>query len=109
MNSKARPSHRSASRCRKTKSISPEVKKEVERAIQKGTSLVQASLEHLETAERSWDKFVNEGGHVIGGYPTAQLVVTRTNFNRLAFEVYASAVGSWRIDLCVVGALCEDQ
>ena len=44
--------------------------------MQKGTALVAASIERLETAERSWDKFVEEGGHVIDGYPTEELVLT---------------------------------
>ena len=34
---------------------------------------------------------------------------SRTNFNLVAFEVYASAMSAWRIDMCVVGALCRDQ
>jgi hypothetical protein len=45
-------------------------------AIKAGTGLVQASLEHLDEAERSWDKFVAEYGY---GSPTAtvQLAVKR--------------------------------
>ena len=34
---------------------------------------------------------------------------SRTNFNLVAFEMYASAMSAWRIELCVVGALCQDQ
>ena len=56
--------------------MSAAVKKEVARAMQKGTALVAASVERLETAERSWDKFVKEGGHKIDGYPSTELVVT---------------------------------
>ena len=56
--------------------VSAAVQKEVSRAMKKGTALVAASIEHLETAERSWDKFVEDGGHTIDGYPTAELVVT---------------------------------
>jgi hypothetical protein len=32
------------------------IEAEVERSMQKGTTLVQAAIEHLETAERLWDK-----------------------------------------------------
>ena len=46
------------------------IDKEVERAMKAGTGLVQAALEHLDTAERSWDRFVEQGGHVIDGYPS---------------------------------------
>jgi hypothetical protein len=56
--------------------VDPAVQKEVARAMQRGTALVAASLERLETAERSWDKYLQEGGHVIKGYPTAEQVVT---------------------------------
>ena len=35
-----------------------EVRTEVAKAMQVGSALVQASLEHLQTAERSWDKWV---------------------------------------------------
>ena len=35
-----------------------EVRTEVAKAMQDGSALVQASLEHLQTAERSWDKWV---------------------------------------------------
>jgi hypothetical protein len=64
------------SHVRKAGKVAPAVQKEVERAMKKGTALVAASIERLETAERSWDKFVEEGGHAIDGYPTAELVVT---------------------------------
>ncbi|EOD38198.1 hypothetical protein EMIHUDRAFT_98068 [Emiliania huxleyi CCMP1516] len=46
------------------------VEEEVARAMQQGNGLVQATLEHLETAERSWDRFVELGGEVIDGYPS---------------------------------------
>ena len=36
------------------------ISREVDRSLKKGTSLVQAAIEHLETAERLWDKFVEE-------------------------------------------------
>ena len=36
----------------------------------------QASLEHLETAERSWDKWVAEHGVVIKNYPTEVQVLS---------------------------------
>ena len=64
------------SRSAKSGKVSADVKKEVARAMKKGSALVQATLERVQTAERSWDKFVKEGGHVIRGYPTAELVVT---------------------------------
>ena len=47
----------------KSGKVAADVRKEVARAMKAGTALVQASLERLETAERSWDKFVKEGGH----------------------------------------------
>ena len=52
------------------------IAKEVERSMKKGTSLVQAALEHLQTAERLWDKWVAESGTSIDGYPTPVQVVT---------------------------------
>ena len=48
---------------------------EEEVAMQQGNGLVQATLEHLETAERSWDRFVELGGEVIDGYPSEVQVV----------------------------------
>ena len=51
------------------------VEEEVARAMQQGNGLVQATLEHLETAERSWDRFVELGGEVIDGYPSEVQVV----------------------------------
>lgn len=53
-----------------SKGVSDEVKQDVARAMQAGSALVQASLEHLETAERSWDKWVAEHAIVIKKYPT---------------------------------------
>ena len=44
------------------KGISAQVRQDVAKAMQAGSALVQASLEHLETAERSWDKWVREHG-----------------------------------------------
>ena len=43
---------------------------EVKRSLAKGTALVQlqAAVEHLETAERSWDKFIADGKRKIKGY-----------------------------------------
>lgn len=52
------------------------IAKEVARARKQGTALVQASLERLQTAERSWDKHVDDGGVVIDGYPTEDQVLT---------------------------------
>ena len=42
------------------------IEKEVKRSMKKGTSLVQAALEHLNTAVRLWDKWVEESCTVIG-------------------------------------------
>ena len=42
------------------------VEEEVARAMQQGNGLVQATLEHLETAERSWGRFVELGGEASG-------------------------------------------
>ena len=52
------------------------ISKEVARAMKQGNALVQAAVEHVETAERSWDRFVELGGHVIKRYPTEVQVVT---------------------------------
>ena len=38
--------------------------------METGSALVLASLEHLETAERSWDKWVAEHSIMIQPYPT---------------------------------------
>ena len=56
--------------------IPAEVQKEVARAMETGSALVQASLEHLATAERSWDKWVAESGIVIERYPTEVQVLS---------------------------------
>ena len=45
------------------------LEKDADEAIKAGTGLVQASLEHLDEAERSWDKFVAELGMKVCGYP----------------------------------------
>jgi hypothetical protein len=52
------------------------IEKEVERAMTQGTSLVQAAVEHLNTAERSWDIFLLTRKLVIDGYPTEKQVLT---------------------------------
>ena len=51
------------------------IAKEVARARKQGTALVQASLERLQTAERSWDKHLADGEVVIDGYPTEDQVL----------------------------------
>ena len=53
------------------------IAKEVARARKQGTALVQASLERLQTAERSWDKHLADGEvvNVIDGYPTEDQVL----------------------------------
>ena len=43
---------------------------DAEAAMKAGNALVQASVEHLEEAERSWDKYVKESGSKIRGFPT---------------------------------------
>ena len=45
------------------------LKKDAEEALKAGAGLVQASLEHLEEGERSWDKFVEETGMVGEHWP----------------------------------------
>ena len=52
------------------------VEKEVVRAMKQGTALVQASLERLEGAERSWNKHVKDAGVRINSYPTEKQVLT---------------------------------
>jgi hypothetical protein len=52
------------------------IAKEVSRAMKQGKALVQASLERLETAERSWDKHVHDAVVHIDGYPTEEQVLT---------------------------------
>ena len=39
------------------------------------SSTTKASLEHLDEAERSWDKFVAESGMKVRGYPTLKQVL----------------------------------
>ena len=56
--------------------IPEEVRSEVAKAMQAGSALVQASIEHLETAERSWDDWVAEHGVVIKKYPSEVQVLT---------------------------------
>ena len=56
--------------------IPAEVRKEVAKAMEAGSALVQASLEHLETAERSWDKWVAENAVVIKKFPTEVQVLS---------------------------------
>ena len=53
-----------------------EIAAEVARSMKKSNGLVQAAVEHLETAERSWDKFVTESGIVIDGHPSEEQVLT---------------------------------
>jgi len=50
--------------------ISAEVREDVAKAMEAGAALVQASLEHLETAESSWDKWITEHGIVVKQFPT---------------------------------------
>ena len=56
--------------------ISAEVREEVAKAMEAGSSLVQASIEHLETAERSWDKWIVEHGIVVRKFPTEVQVLS---------------------------------
>ena len=44
--------------------------------MKKSNGLVQAAVEHLETAERSWDKFVSESGIVVDRFPSEEQVLT---------------------------------
>ena len=44
--------------------------------MKQGTALVQASLERLEGAERSWNKHVKDAGVRINSYPTEKQVLT---------------------------------
>ena len=46
------------------------------KAMEAGSALVQASLEHLETAERSWDNWVAENALVIKKFPTEVQVLS---------------------------------
>ena len=48
---------------------------DAEAAMTAGNALVQASVEHLEEAERSWDKYVKESGSKIRGFPTEKQVL----------------------------------
>ena len=71
------------------------VEEEVARAMQQGNGLVQATLEHLETAERSWDRFVELGGEVIDGYPSeVQVVKYMSKMSRAAAHVSRAARGA---------------
>ena len=53
-----------------TCTIPAEVQKEVAKAVQAGSALVQASLEQLQSAERSWDNWLAEHGVWVDKYPT---------------------------------------
>ena len=44
--------------------------------MKKGTALVQAAIEHLQTAEGLWDKWVQESDVSIDGYPSEVQVMT---------------------------------
>ena len=50
--------------------IPAEVQKEVAKAMRAGSALVQASLEQLQSAERSWDNWLAEHGVWVDKYPT---------------------------------------
>ena len=72
------------------------LEKDADEAIKAGTGLVQASLEHLNEAERSWDKFVAESGMKVRGYPTVKQVLmymshmSRTRERACAWRIVAS-------------------
>jgi hypothetical protein len=51
------------------------LQKDAEAAMKAGNALVQASVEHLEEAERSWDKYVRESGMKVRGFPTEKQVL----------------------------------
>jgi len=53
-----------------------EVAAEVERAMKQGTALVQASLEHLDEAKRSWERWLVSSGTVVETFPSEVQVVT---------------------------------
>ena len=76
------------------------VEKEVVRAMKQGTALVQASLDRLEGAERSWNKHVKDAGVRINSYPTEKQVLTYFTWRRCrgsgsacAYENRRRAVG----------------
>jgi hypothetical protein len=80
------------------------ISKEAKRAMKQGNALVQAAVEHLATAERSFDtgdRFVSLGGHVIKGYPTEVQVVTymivetQLNATRTVQHLPATTQGGW--------------
>ena len=70
---------------------------------------MQASLEHLDEAARSWDKFVAESGMKVRGYPTVEQVqvlmymshMSRTRERACAWRIVASGAAregrrAWR-------------
>ena len=59
-----------------TNKVPAEVRKEVAKAMQSGAALVQASIEHLDTAERSWDNWINERSVVVKKYPSEVQVLS---------------------------------
>ena len=63
-----------AARARKAGLDMKVINKDADDALKAGSGLVQASLEHLDEAERSWDKFVAESGMKIKSYPTEKQV-----------------------------------
>ena len=78
------------------------LEKDADEAIKAGTGLVQASLEHLDEAERSWDKFVAESGMKVRGYPTVKQVLMymshtcRVLGSELAWRIVASGAREGR-------------
>ena len=79
-----------AARARKAGLDMKVINKDADDALKAGSGLVQASLEHLDEAERSWDKFVAESGMKIKSYPTEKQVV-----------MYMSAMSSTRQRECL--------
>ena len=64
-----------AARARKGMPDMKVLSEDAEAAMKAGNALVQASVEHLEEAERSWDKYVKESGSKIRGFPTEKQVL----------------------------------
>ena len=51
------------------------LQEDAEAAMKEGNALVQASIEHLDEAERSWDKYVEQSGTKVRGFPTEKQVL----------------------------------
>ena len=72
-----------------------QIESEVSKSLKKSNGLVQAALEHLESAERYWDKHVAESRVVIDEYPSEEQVLT-----------FMSKMSRQRQRMCLAQRIC---